>query len=123
VDSWQVAAVEPVQSSASSSVAISIENHSLLFRPLFISGCIFHILPTSNHGDNRVTSSRQRAGMSMSDSTPCCEYEFGTPPTVVYPASRHGFSELIVSPHMFADHMPNRYLDCLQMLVPDVPRM
>ncbi len=51
----------------------------------------------------------------------CCAYRAGTPPTVVYRADRAAFGELIVSAHMFADHMPFNYVDCLDTLAVALP--
>ena len=51
----------------------------------------------------------------------CCAYRAGTPPTVVYRADRLAFGELIVSAHMFADHMPFNYVDCLDTLAVALP--
>jgi hypothetical protein len=51
----------------------------------------------------------------------CCTYRAGTPPTVVYRADRLAFGELTVSAHMFTDHMPFNYVDCLDTLAVALP--
>lgn len=121
VEALPSSSANPLPSSSSAAVIVAIEDHAQLLRPLFISGRIYHVLNTSASAAVPATAARARAGLALTDNDTCCAYSFGTPPTVVYPASRVAFTELIVSSHMFADHLPNRYLDCMHMLVPELP--
>ena len=83
-----------------------MQNDSLCF---FVSRVVF--------GRTRIW----RVWSLLARSDGCCAYRAGTPPTVVYRADRAAFGELIVSAHMFADHMPFNYVDCLDTLAVALP--
>ena len=113
---------------ASSSIVITVADaqHELM-RPLLVAGRVYHVLPLRTPASSSASSAAPipptfGGGGSFSGADGgCCAYRAGTPPTVVYRADRASFDELIVSTHMFADHMPFNYVDCLDTLAMVLP--
>jgi hypothetical protein len=80
-------------------LSVAVDNADHLSRPLYLPGRIFHVLP--------VARRRLASSLSSASASSCCGEDEQR--VVVYPASARSFQEMVVSSHMFIDHMPYKY--------------